>query len=112
MMFGASRGVWCRDCALAVWRHCQNKTLLQGWWGLISYFATWATLGYNLIQLASITALGPPQPTPGVIARRSAPIPPGEPLWRRPGFWVGAAVGVATLVVVAGLITGQVAAVP
>jgi hypothetical protein len=56
-----------------------TKTMWQGWWGVLSLFATPLTLLYNLIPRAKFNALPPPQP--GFRPPRDV----GSPIFLRPG---------------------------
>lgn len=77
-------GPWCRDCGKAIYRTAMNHTLLAGWWGVISFFANLFFIGQNLVALAKLRGLGEPQRAPG-----QAFLPPGKPLYQRPGIFVG-----------------------
>jgi hypothetical protein len=101
------RGPFCRSCGIATFRDMQNRTLLTGWWGVISLLVLgWATPLYNLISRRRVLRLGPPVRDPAVISPLPEPLPPGRPLWMRPGPVVALAVltVLATLFVVAVLV--------
>ena len=53
-------GPWCRDCGLVQFRHAQRRTLLLGWWGLISFFVNFANVVQNLHEYSRLTKLGMP----------------------------------------------------
>jgi hypothetical protein len=95
-------GPFCRRCGIATFRDLQNRTLLTGWWGVLSLLVlNWATILRNLWALRQVRRLGPPVRDPSVISPLPAPLAPGLPLWRRPGPLVPlllAAVAAAVLV--------------
>jgi hypothetical protein len=79
-------GPFCRSCGIATFRDLQNRTLLTGWWGVLSLLVlNWATILQNLRALVRVRRLAPPVRNPSVISPLPAPLPPGRPLWRRPG---------------------------
>lgn len=41
-------GPFCRTCGTAVFRTMTDRTLLTGWWGLISFFQNLATIAGNV----------------------------------------------------------------
>jgi hypothetical protein len=85
-------GPLCRDCGLEVFRSMTARTLVTGWWGLLSFFATIAGLFGNLQAWRTLRDLDPPslrQET--ILAPFRRPMPRGKPLWQRGGF-VGFAV--------------------
>jgi hypothetical protein len=51
----------CRDCGTRLVRDWTLKTLWQGWWGYISFFVNWFVIGANLVALARLRRLDPPQ---------------------------------------------------
>ncbi|MER6073738.1 hypothetical protein ABT187_33870 [Streptomyces sp. NPDC001817] len=77
------RGVFCRTCALAVFRKMQSDTMAQGWWGPMSMLITPVVLLINLFTLARIRKLPEPvaAPRPG--------LDPGRPVLARPMGMVG-----------------------
>ncbi|MGW2648647.1 LppU/SCO3897 family protein [Streptomyces sp. NPDC001393] len=77
------RGVFCRTCALAVFRKMQSDTMAQGWWGPMSMLITPVILLINLFTLAKIRKLPEPvgAPRPG--------LDPGRPVLARPMGIVG-----------------------
>jgi hypothetical protein len=79
-------GRWCRDCALSQFRRAQSRTLLYGWWGLISFFANIAAVVQNIGGYRKASAL----PTPA--GRTRAPLPQRGSVFVSPGFGVVAAV--------------------
>lgn len=90
------RGTFCRDCGLSVFRTVMNRSLLVGWWGLISVFLNLYAIIANVAGWVRLRGLPEPIRTSG-----KSPLAPGRPLLLRPGFWVTtAALGV---IIVAGL---------
>jgi hypothetical protein len=76
-------GEFCRDCGRAIGRSFQNRTLLTGWWGLISLVTNLYSVAANAAALIKLRGLGAPQGgDPG--ARRE----PGRPVFLRVGVIV------------------------
>jgi hypothetical protein len=104
MQARSQEGPFCRDCGVATFRDLQNRTLMTGWWGVLSLLVfSWTIPLYNLRSLLQVRRLGPPVRDPAVISPLPAPRDPGAPLWLRPGPLVALAViaVVAMLVLVA-----------
>lgn len=79
-------GPFCRQCGIATFRDLQNRTLITGWWGVLSLLVLgWLTAVRNLWALRRVRRLGPPVRDPSVISPLASPLPLGRPLWRRPG---------------------------
>ena len=97
MVHKTNKGPFCRGCGTALLRHHQNSTLVQGWFGIFSFFITPITLLLNLNAWRKVKALGPPHRDPGVESKIPAPLDPGKPVLRRPGPYVAG-------VIVAGVI--------
>jgi len=51
----------CRDCGTKITRDYTTRTLVQGWWGIISFFANWFCLATNLAAYRKASQL--PAPT-------------------------------------------------
>jgi hypothetical protein len=98
MRFRHIDGPFCRDCGLAVFRDMTASTLLQGWWGLLSFFVTIWTVAKNAILQRRFASLGAPRRDPAVQAPSPRPLDPGKPLLQRP-----AALGLLVPLVVLGL---------
>jgi hypothetical protein len=83
-------GPMCRSCGLAVFREMTNKTLMTGWWGVISFFTNIATIVRNVGARNRLLALAPPIVPSSAAAGAPAaePLDPNPPLTRRPGIWV------------------------
>ncbi|MEU6382003.1 hypothetical protein ABZ847_00420 [Streptomyces bauhiniae] len=73
------QGVFCRNCALSVFREMQAETLITGWWGLLSVVITPIVLLTNLGALSGIKRIPAPV-TPGW----RPPLDPGKPVFQRP----------------------------
>ncbi|HEY2706116.1 MAG TPA: hypothetical protein VGL20_20735 [Candidatus Dormibacteraeota bacterium] len=99
-------GPYCRWCGIATFRDLQNRTLLTGWWGVISLLVfSWSTPLYNLLALRRVRHLGPPVRDPAVISPLAAPLPPGAPLWKRPGPLVPLLLAAVALLLVVRAVT-------
>lgn len=90
----------CRPCGLAVGADAQSRTMMTGWWGILSALHNVFAVIANAANLLKARALGRPSvPTDDVATPSSMPMPPPEPLLKRPGTWVGGAViGLACIV--------------
>jgi hypothetical protein len=86
-------GPYCRDCGLATFRQMTARTLVQGWYGLLSFLITPITVLVNLTERAKVARLPAPQPFPYGPSR--APMNPEPPLLARPMAIVGLAIPVA-----------------
>jgi hypothetical protein len=51
----------CRDHARELVKHFTLKTLVQGWWGYISFFVNWFVLAANAVVFVRAGKLGAPQ---------------------------------------------------
>lgn len=79
----------CRDCALALGRSSQNRTLWTGWFGLIAFFRNLAIVATNAKGLWSAGRLAAPRARPGeIFTPFIRPLPPGKSVWARSGVWV------------------------
>ena len=85
MIFRRRSGMFCRDCGLETYRSMTAATLIQGWWGIFSFFITPVVLLINLANRRDVAALPAPQQVPG--GRR--PVEPGPSLCSRPAAIVG-----------------------
>ncbi len=100
MQARSQQGPFCRCCGIATFRDLQNRTLMTGWGGVISlHVFSWGTPLYNLLALRRVLRLGPPVRDPAVISPLAEPMPPGKPLWKRPGPTVALAVVVVVAMV-------------
>jgi hypothetical protein len=100
--FEQVEGSFCRDCAQHVGRRSQNRTLLFGWWGILSFFRNLAYVFGNAKQLRTIGQLAtpttpisddPPDPNRRPVRQTSgAPLDPGRPVFLRPGAILSIAV--------------------
>jgi hypothetical protein len=64
------RGSLCRDHAQLLIKDYLNKTLVQGWWGLISFFVNFFVIASDLAALSKANKM--PAPVDGVTATRTA----------------------------------------
>src|SRR5215217_369072 len=93
----------CRDCGIALFRRMQSRTLLTGWWGLISLFINLGTIWSNYQVSRNLQTLDEPRP-PGVrtvATPRTTPLPLGRPTYLRPQ-----ALGVVGAVIAVTLVLG------
>ncbi|MEZ5408520.1 MAG: DUF2510 domain-containing protein [Acidimicrobiales bacterium] len=67
----------CRDHGIEITRTYLRKTLIEGWWGFISFFLNFFTVGNDLVVLSRYRGLGEPQPLAG--GARPAPAEPPAP---------------------------------
>jgi hypothetical protein len=94
MRFLSQPGPYCRDCGLATFREMTSKTLVQGWWGYISFLVTPFTVLWNLIASRKVRDL--PAPTP--VHPQHRPMDPGPRLLMRPMTIIGLAIPFALFV--------------
>jgi hypothetical protein len=97
------KGRFCRQCGDAVFRQRMNRTLLTGWWGIVSFFFNFYVIVSNLNARTKIHNIGSPQGEPV-----APPLDPGKSLPRRAGLYVGLAV----ILVLAALIGGEATSSP
>lgn len=69
----------CREHGVEISNTYLRKTLIEGWWGFISFFLNFFTVGNDLVVLFRYRALGEPQPLAGGIGLAPAPAPPPTP---------------------------------
>lgn len=93
-------GRLCRACGQSAYRSMTNRTLLTGWWGLVSFFANFVHVGRNLLAGRKLRGLDSPHtpPTDGE-EFLPGPLDAGKPLSLRSGPWV---VGLLVLLVIGG----------
>jgi len=79
------RAPLCRDHGVQLAKQYLKKTLIEGWWGYISFFVNWFVVTTDLIALSNAKKLGEPVAlTPEEIAAMqpagpAAPVvPPGH----------------------------------
>ena len=83
------RATTCRDCGMKRFRDMQNATLIQGWWGMISFFTNFYYIAENHKAYRQLRKLDNPKGSPGIVeATQSAPSHPGRPLHKRLGIYV------------------------
>ncbi len=78
-----ARGPFCRDCGRNVGRSYLDKTLMLGWWGVLSFFLNFAHILTDAGALAKLRSL--PEPTGGNPTQR---LHPGRPIYQRAGVYV------------------------
>jgi hypothetical protein len=89
-------GRLCRECGRSTGRSLQNRTLLTGWWGIISFFFNCFAVLANAAALVQVGRLA--APVGGDPPRRLAP---GRPVLLRAGILVPLAVGLLVVAVFA-----------
>ena len=88
----------CRNCALALGRAQQNKTLWAGWWGILAFFTNFAVVYRNARGLRYAAKwLATPKPVRDVVAPMREPARIGSSIARRGGFWFATALLVAVI---------------
>jgi hypothetical protein len=76
----------CRDCGREAVRLLASRTLITGWWGIISMFLNLASLVEAFTTWRRLRSLLPPmQRDPRVVVRQTSPAPAGRSMWLRPG---------------------------
>jgi hypothetical protein len=70
--FVTLRTTLCRDCGIRVTKDYTSRTVVQGWWGVISFFANWFCLAGNLVAYRRASRLGPPNVVEHAIAQAEA----------------------------------------
>lgn len=84
MKFEHLKGLFCRDCGIAVVRQMTTRTLCLGWWSPLSLVIfTPFTLVWNLFAYLKFGKLPPSAPAPGL-----AHLDAGAPVLRRPVAYV------------------------
>ncbi|MER7277298.1 hypothetical protein ABT369_22920 [Dactylosporangium sp. NPDC000244] len=78
MRFSRLDGPFCRDCGLAAYRDLSADTMVRGWWGVFSLFATAGVLVLNTARRGRVAALPEPQRE-----RNERTMDPGKPLLDR-----------------------------
>jgi len=76
----------CKNCALALGREYQSRTITTGWWGTISFFANFVYIAKNAGELVKAKRLRDPESPVGF---RTSPLDPGLNIAQRPFTWVG-----------------------
>ncbi len=62
----------CRDCGRRVVKQYTGLTVVQGWWGAISFFANWFCLAGNAVAYLRASRLPAPEPAVEADAGRVA----------------------------------------
>lgn len=92
----------CRDCAQAIGREMQSKTLITGWWGVFAILRNVYAIGNNTYGLLLAGRMPPISSSGNYVA---SPLPVGAPLFKRLRTWVGLGV---TATIVGIIISGGV----
>lgn len=69
----------CREHGIEISNTYLRKTLIEGWWGFVSFFLNFFTVGNDLVVLFRYRALGEPQPLGGGVGLGPAPVPSPPP---------------------------------
>jgi hypothetical protein len=79
--FVSARATLCRDHGMALAKDFLRKTLVQGWWGLISFFVNFYAIYIDLRALSQARKLAPPVSAPSSTSPSAwtAPASSGEP---------------------------------
>lgn len=56
------RAPLCRDHGVQLAKQYLKKTLVEGWWGYISFFVNWFVVVTDLVALSQAKKLGEPLP--------------------------------------------------
>ena len=87
MQYLSLEGPFCRNCGLATFRRMTSHTLIQGWYGYVSFVVTPVTVLINLVRSRKVLALDPPRPP--LNGPSAEPADPGAPLFMRPLSIIG-----------------------
>lgn len=71
----------CRDCGMALATDALGRSLARGWWDPVAAVQNVATIRTDLDARATFRELGLPRHVPGVVGRRSTPLPVPRPVW-------------------------------
>lgn len=93
---GTVKALLCRDCARAIGRDFQSRTVTTGWWGLLSFPTNILYVLRNTYSLFRAWRLEQPTPPPGFV---TFPADPGRPVLLRPFSWVGPVVLAVSMIV-------------
>ena len=72
----------CRSCGLAIGRATQSKTLITGWWGILSFICNILAIFRNGVNLVRVGRLDPP------IGGSGTPLDAGRSAFLRSGMLV------------------------
>lgn len=81
-------GRLCRDCGLELVQAMTSRTLVTGWWGIISFFANLGGLlaNYNAWRRLRYLPMPVRRTDAEIIVPLPQPLAVGRPLWQRGGF--------------------------
>src|SRR5438094_154715 len=70
----------CRDHGIELSKDYLKKTLVQGWWGVVSFFVNWVDVAVDLSALSKAKKMAPPAsaapPSPPPTTAPAIPPPP------------------------------------
>lgn len=94
----------CRTCGIEIFRSMTSRTLVTGWWGIISFFANALAIFRNVDEWNDLRRLDEPRRRNDaeILTPLQRPLAPGRPLWLRPGF-----LGFCAVVIAVALTTAQ-----
>jgi hypothetical protein len=69
----------CRDHGIQFTRSYLGQTLVQGWWGVISFFVNFFVIGSDLLVLRRYQALDAPRDAAGAATATASPASPALP---------------------------------
>jgi hypothetical protein len=93
---------YCRQCALAMGRAQQNRTLVTGWWGIAAIFTNFAVVWRNAQLLRRAKQLPAPEQDPAVVAPLPFPAADTKSVFLRGGMWFVIFVFSAAVVLIGG----------
>jgi hypothetical protein len=99
MQFRRIDGPFCRNCGISAFRMMTSQTLIQGWWGVLSFFITPVTLLVNVFRRRAVARLGAPTPPKAGQYRR--PADPGTPIFSRPSVLLASVPGLIFMIFLA-----------
>jgi hypothetical protein len=62
----------CRDCGTRLVKQYTARTLVQGWWGFISFFVNWFCLAANAVAYLRASRLPEPAAVAADVERQAA----------------------------------------
>jgi len=85
----------CKACARAMYDENQRNTLVKGWWGLLSFFATIFVFFSNMTAFRRTRTLSAPQGRyPGAYTISPIPLVMSTPWWKRPSAIIASLVAI------------------
>lgn len=95
------RATYCKGCARAAFRRCQDWCLTKGWWGFIATILNLGWLAANAKQMSRLATMPDANARdPWVVTPSQQPSNGGSPLAARAGVWVTVALALVVLATV------------